>query len=240
MKICVRVKWLLTVVCAGGVVFSAAPPKLGADQDNYERSIESVVRHKHFYKTGRLEFGPTAGAMPYDSLVNHYMLGGRLHWHLADHYGWEVIDYQYIFPSVTSYSTNLVSSKGLSNLQTVKIKQLVSSNFLLSPIHGKIRFFGSTVLHFDVYTLLGLGLASTDTLRLSSSGTGAAASQSILLSHWDPLLDFGLGFKVLMNDAMGLVFDLRDYMVYSTTYGHKTLKSNFSVFVGLSFFIPTF
>jgi len=209
-------------------------------QDDYEKSIEAVVRHKHFYKAGKFELGVVAGVMPYDSLINHYMAGGRLTWHLADHFGWEIADLQKTFPSLTSFSTDLVSSKGISNLQTVRIGALASTNFIISPLYGKIRFFGRQVLYYDIYLVLGGGMAHTEVLQLSASGTNQPVTQSILKSGFDPMFDFGFGFKVFTNDAMSVLIDMRDYVIDSKIYGGNSLKSNFSVYVGLSFFLPFF
>lgn len=225
--------------------FCVLPPALaaedsGASQREYEKEIEAVVRNKHFYKSGRFELTGTAGVMPYDSVINHYMFGGRLDWHLSDHYGWEIVDLQVAFPSVTGFTTNLVSSKGLSNLQTVKLKTMVASNFLLSPVYGKIRFFGRQTLYFDVYLVAGIGMANTEVLGLSATGANAPAVETSLKTGWDPMFDFGFGFKIFMNDALGLVIDMRDYVVSSQVYGGRSLKSNFSVFAGLSFYLPTY
>ena len=217
---------------------SLQPPKPA--QGEYERSIDSVVRNKGFYKSGRIEVGPSIAVMPYDSIVNHYLIGGRATWHLSDHYGWEILDLQVAFPTVTGYTTDLVKSKGISNLQTTQLKLLVGSNFLVSPLYGKIRFFGSTVLYFDIYAILGLGLAKTDTLKFSSPATNSPATQSTLSSQFDPMFHFGFGFKIFINSALGLVIDMRDYVTYSTTYGKKSLSSNFAVAAGLTFFLPTF
>ena len=102
----------LCLLCASPVarVYGAAVDH--SAQDDYEKSIESVVRHKHFYKAGKFEISGVAGVMPYDSLINHYMLGARLSWHLADHYGWEIADVQKSFPSLTSFTTDLVQLQG--------------------------------------------------------------------------------------------------------------------------------
>lgn len=216
------------------------PIPIDEDRDEYEKSISAIVRNKHFYKTSSFEVGIDGGSMPYDSLINHYLVGGRITWHIADHYGWEIIHFQHSFPSVTNYIRNLVSANGLSNVQTVKINEIVSSNFLLSPFYGKIRFFGSQTLHFDIYLVGGLGTARTDTYRFSATGTNADVIETTLSSTWDPLIDIGLGINVFLNDAMGLQLDLRDYFITSTTYEKKSLKGNFTFSVGLSFFLPTF
>ena len=237
MKIYVLRLVFSLILLGTSVTLLAAP---SPTQDLYESSISAVVRNKYYYKPGRLEFTLTAGAMPYDSLINHFMVGGHAEWHITDHFGWEVVDFQWAFPSVTSYTTGIVKSYGISHLEAVKMKQLVSSNIVISPLYGKIRFVGRQVLYFDIYAVVGGGAANTDVLNFSSASTGTEPVQSILRSGWDPMFDIGFGFKVFLNDAMGLVIDLRDYIVDSRTYGSNGLKNNYSVFAGLSFFLPTF
>lgn len=209
-------------------------------QGEFERSINSVVRNKTFYKAGRIEVGPTIGTMPYDSVVNHYLAGGRLTWHLSDHYGWEILDAQLAFPTITSFTTDLATSKGLSNLQTTQLKMLLGTGLLLSPLYGKIRFIGHTVLYFDTYVIMGVGMAKTENLKFSSPASGSPATQTTLGSGYDPMIDLGFGFKIFLTNAFGLIIDFRDYLTASTTYGKKTLGSNFAVSTGLTFFLPTF
>jgi len=210
----------------------------GESQREYEKSVEAIVRNKHFYKSGRLEVGFDAGTMPYDSIVNHYMFGGRAAWHFSDHYGWELIDLQTVFPAVTGYALDLAREKGISNLQTIEIRNLVGTNFLLSPFYGKIRFLG--VIYFDIYVVAGLGVGNTQTLKISSAATGVEPLTSVVTTGWDPMVTLGFGFKIFLNNAMGLSVDLRDHLLTSQIYGGKRLMSNFSVFGGLSFYLPIF
>jgi len=235
-----RIFWILLGLLLTSLPSFAATDEGDQSQRNYEREIQAVVRNKYFYKSGRIEVTGTAGVMPYDSAVSHYMAGGRLAWHFSDHYGWEIADLQLGFPSVTGYIRNYVQEFGLSNVQTVKIKKMAGSNFLLSPIYGKIRFFGRQILYFDVYLVAGLAMANTEVLQLASAGKTQAGVETIMKTGWDPTISLGFGFKIFLNDAMGLVFDLRNYLVSSETYGKRTFKSNFTVFAGMSFFLPTF
>lgn len=216
----------------------AAPESQSSEQNEYEKSIQAVVRNKEYYKQGKIEFGAHAGLMPYDSLVDHFMVGGRLTWHFADHFGWEIVDFQLPFASTTSYTTDLVSSKTLTNLQVQKIKMMASSNFVLTPLYGKMRFLGSSVLHYDIYLVAGLGFAQGDVVQYAKSG--ATVGESLVSSSGSPMFDFGLGFKLFLNHAMGLTVDLRDYVTLPTIYGSSNPKSNFSVLFGLTFFLPTF
>ncbi len=230
---------LLFVTLLSSGAFAAA--SISDKPENvYERSIEAVVRHKEFYKAGKIETGFVAGVMPYDSVINHYMLGGRLAWHFADHYAWEIADVQLVFPSVSSFTNDLITSKGISNLQTNKLHFLVATNFMLSPLYGKVRIWGANVIHFDTYIVAGLGFAKDDTARYGTNAMGGAPQEIILRSGIDPMFDFGLGFKLFLNDAMALNLDIRDYVLFAQTYNQTQLKSNFSVYLGISFFIPTF
>lgn len=231
----------LCMVLALGVSFSAHAAKstIGKDQKDYERSIGSVVRHKMYYKAGRIEVAGTAGVMPYDSVTAHYMFGGRLNWHFSDHFGWEILDFQMAFPNVTGFTKGLVFTKNVSNLQVVKLKMLAATGFILSPAYGKIRVLGRQVLYLDFYITAGLGMANTEIVQLANNNT-AEPTQTSQRSAWDPMFHFGLGFKIFLNRAMGLIIDMRDYVISSPTYGTTSLRSNFSVFGGLVFFLPTF
>ncbi len=205
-------------------------------QNNVERSINAVVRNKYFYKTNKIELSGTAGAMPLDSVVNHLLVGGRATWHFSDHFGWEIAHIQVASPSITGNIKDIVTANSLSNVQFSQINLLATSNILLSPIYGKIRFFGNQVLYFDIYSVFGFGLANTKTIKLSSS----APVESTVRQGMDPVFDFGLGVKIFTGDALAILIDLRDYVTFTEVYSSRKPRSNFSVFAGLSFFIPNF
>jgi outer membrane beta-barrel protein len=230
------------------VLVAATPARaivtdVGGAQGDYEREVGSVVRNKRFYKASKFEISADAGVMPYDSVYNTYQLGGRLTWHIADHYGWEILDAQMVFSSVSGFTTGLVSGSNgpgqIADLESVMPKMFLSSNFLLSPVYGKVRFFGAQVIYFDMYTLLGLGAAKTETHSFSST-SGGGVSDSVVHSGMDPMVDVGLGFKIFLTNGIGFDIDLRDYIAFSQNYRATSPKNNFVVTLGLSFFLPTF
>lgn len=207
-----------------------------------EHKNEYIVRHKLYYKADKIELGLYGGLTPLDSTVSHWLVGGKIDWHFTDHFGWEILDFHYGFPSTSSFTTGLVESSigGLSNLQTNRIKMIAGTSLLVSPVYGKIRFFGKRVLYLDVYAVFGLGFVNQEVLKVSTTAQNVTATQSILETNWDLMFNFGIGFKIFLNDAMGLVFDMRDYVVHAKTYGSRSLRSNFVVTVGLTFYIPPF
>lgn len=239
MKNIVGLTLISLSVFSSSLSLGAKEPRLDPQAD-YERSVEAVVRNKMYYKSGKFEVAGMGGVMPYDNINNHYLIGGRLTWHLSDHFGWEVADFQFGMPSLTSYAKGLVQEKGISNLQTSQIKYAVTSNFLVSPFYGKIRIFGSSLVYLDTYLVAGGGMANTETVRLASTAQGVAGIESTIRSGMEPVFDFGIGFKVFLNPFMGFIVDLRDYVVLSEVYGSRNAKSNYTVSVGLNFFLPHF
>lgn len=220
----------------------ATVPDIGGKQGEYEREIGAIVRNKRFYKAGKLEFSGGVGLMPYDSVYSNLSFGGRGTWHFGDHYGWEILDVQMVTGSTSGFTTSLVSGAGgagqLVDLQAVQSKMFIGSNFLLSPIYGKIRFFGAQVVYFDIYTVAGLGVAKTETHKFS--GSGGTVSDTIVNSGMDPMATFGLGFKIFFGSGLGILVDLRDYVSLSTAYGSKSAHNAFVVNFGLAFFLPGF
>lgn len=216
----------------------ADEPEVGGAQYLEEREEQSVVRSKRYYKAGKVELGVGGGILPYDSLFNQVMVGGRLTWHISDHYGWEIVDFQLPFGSTSSQITSLVTNtqNNIQNLEAVKLGTSIGSSFLMSPFYGKIHFFGSQVAYLDIYVSLGLGLVNTQTLGFSF----AVPTATQVSRGWDPSLNYGIGFKFFLNNSFTFFVDLRNYMTYSATYGRRGFGSNFSASGGISIFLPGF
>lgn len=236
--------WLALLSAA---FFLSATPAFGYEnispsQTDNERSNETIVRNKIYYKPGKLELQPVIGLMPFDSVVDHYMLGGRLQWHLSDHFGWEIVDMTVVLPSITSFAKGLAgnSSDKIADMQTNKLKMHIGTNLLFSPLYGKLRFFGNIILFFDIYAVGGFGFTNVQVSRLSYVAPNTDPSETILKMSWDPTLNFGFGFKLFLTDVVGLLVDFRDYFTYSEAYGKKRFASHFGVNLGLTVFIPSF
>ncbi len=225
------------LVCAN---LRADAPEVGGAQNTHEKEIQSVVRNKRYYKSGKIELGLSGGMLPYDSLFDQYVLGGKLTWHIGDHYAWEVLDFQLPFGAATNFIKSNVSdaSKNIADLQALKLKTVLGSSFVASPFYGKIHLWGATVVYLDIYVALGLGLVNTETLKYSHSAGTYTSSQ--VATGWDPSLNYGAGFKFFINNSFTLFFDMRNYMSHSQMYGKRGLSSNFTATVGLSLFLPSF
>lgn len=222
----------------GAASFATLVDSVSKEQVEYERSQQTVVRNKIYYKKGHMEVGLFGSVFPYDSLVRHYMAGGRFTWHYSDHYGWEIADIHVLFPSVTGFTTGLVDSKNIGNLQAPELKLIATSNFVISPIYGKMRFLGDRMLYFDLYLVMGLGLSKVETVKVAkTAGTVGITTER---SAMDPTVTLGFGIKLFYNRFMGLTVDFRDYLLFTKIYDASRIQSNFSVGLGLSFFLPPF
>ncbi len=75
-----------------------------------------------------------------------------------------------------------------------------------TPLYGKLRLVGDTVLHFDLSLLLGAGVILAGVPAPVGSGatapTGAAA----------PALGPGLGEHFFVSDRVAIALELRDYL----------------------------
>lgn len=217
-----------------------AHENISISQTDDERSSETVVRNKVFYKPGKFELSPVLGVIPFDSIVNHFLVGGRLTWHFSDHFGWEILDVTLPLPSITDYGRGLITNAAepLYDVQVNKMKLILGTNLLFSPLYGKLRFFGNSILFFDIYTVAGLSFINTEVVKLSGD-TGTLVETSLKTS-FDPAFNFGFGFKVFATNVVGVLIDFRDYFSYSESYGKKHITSHFGVNVGLSLFVPPF
>lgn len=215
--------------------FSAPELALPENQEEFEKASQLVVRNKLYYKPGKLEFAGTGGLMPYDDVNNQYFLGAKATWHWTDYWGWEVVEFQKAFSSTTDWVKNLVTSKKISNLQTAQLNYLATTNLVFSPFYGKVRVFGSSLVYFDLYAVAGGGLAGTHTVKLSDGNP-----ESEVRNGMDPVIDLGVGFKFFMGPSFGMLLDLRDYLTFCETYGKRSVKNNYTVFLGLNFFLPGF
>lgn len=240
MKLQLRVA-LITLSLLGIVDGSMASIEdIGGAQGEYERSIEAVVRNKRFYKAGHFELGVAGGTLPYDSVVSHLSVGGRLTWHITDHYGWEILDGQFLIPTITNFTRNTTETFRIKRLDALELKMMVSSNFVVSPLYGKIRLLGSQVIYFDIYAVLGVGAAQGKTSSFSYASSTSPVVQTQIRSAWDPMFNIGLGIKIFATRAFGVTIDLRDYVVSTELYGSRSLVSNFAVQGGLTFFLPSY
>jgi outer membrane beta-barrel protein len=212
----------------------AVIPSVSESQAERERESKAVVRNKRFYKQGRIEFAGGAGLNPFDLALSNQMFYARATWHITDIWGWEIANAFFGSPRETQWAVDLVREKGISNLQFTGIKWGVTTNVVWTPIYSKIRLWGASVLYWDGFAVLGGGVANTQLFTMSSPGLNQPGTLSVGQPTMEPCINIGIGFRFYFNRTFAFIVDLRNYLLYSTTYGSRSLRSNYMTNLMLS------
>lgn len=209
-------------------------PSVNQAQAESEREMKSVVRNKRFYKKGHFEIAAGAGLNPFDLVLANQMFYARATWHISDSWGWEIANAFFGSPKERQYATDLVTANGISNLQFSGIQYGVTTGVVWTPIYSKIRLWGSTVLYFDGFGVFGAGMASTQLFTYSSPGLNQAGTLTIGQARMEPCVNIGIGFRFYFTRRFAVILDLRNYLLYSETYGQRSLRSNYMTNLMLS------
>lgn len=160
-----------------GAWLMAIPSASAADSPGEEalktfRGLEretDVIQNRFFLKEGRFEISPMAGLIPNNPLVRQYVGGIDLAYHFREELAAQV----YVMLSDTPTQNDLKGltetlvviaqggAQGTSFQQPVD-KLLLAATFAVqwAPVYGKINLVGETVLNFDIYGTLGVGVVT--------------------------------------------------------------------------------
>ena len=83
-----------------------------------------------------------------------------------------------------------------------------------------MRVFADSILHFDIYGAVGVGIID------NATSYGAAGQ-------------FGLGLKVLLGKSWAIRLDVRDHLYRQQILQVNQYVQDFSLTLGLSAFLPT-
>ena len=97
---------------------------------------------------------------------------------------------------------------------------LVFSDLIWSPIHGKLRLFADSIVHFDLHAAVGVGIID------NSTSFGAAGQ-------------FGVGAKIFLSPSWALRLDVRDQLYRQQVLSVNQYVQDFSLTLGVSVFLPT-
>ena len=218
---------------------------------------KNAVQNRFFLKQGRVEVAPVLGYVPNDPLVQRFVGGIIGAYHFSEEFAAE---------GAFMYAPDLGQSdlKGLvttlvqiaaddnggntENFRQPLDKMVMGASFAArwAPFYGKINVIGESVLNFDAYGTLGLGMLSmqsydatgemdADQLVMNLENKGS----SVVLSP-----NVGIGFNFFLNQTVALKIDARSYFYIADEpdYGDgaeaQQLYSNLVASVGLSFFVP--
>jgi outer membrane beta-barrel protein len=205
----------------GDLTFDVIDTEAAAKEVERSRKAEidliRVIQRRPFLRRNRVEVAPFLGTNINDSLVNMFLAGGNLNYHLTEVMAVGV-NGGYSLGSETDLFDSVIEDYELFP-QVSKVQWWAILNFQYVPIYGKFALFNTWIIPWDTYVVLGAGWTKTE-----------------LDGH--PTLSVGVGQRYFMNRWFTLDLELRDN-IYNEDYpGDSQLVNNIVFTAGVSFFLP--
>jgi outer membrane beta-barrel protein len=253
--------WLVVSALVAGLHMPASaadhPAAYALEEAKNGKGPVNAVQNRFFLKEGRIEATPILGYVPNDPMVKRFVGGLLGAYHFSETFAAE---------GAFIYSPDLGESdlKGLthtlvgiaadakndSSFQQPLDKMVMGATFAArwAPFYGKINIIGESVLNFDAYGSLGLGMLSMQSYYAKGSKDGDQVATDLDTAEKKVVITptIGIGFNFFLNQSMALKIDARSYFYIAdepqydpeTPVDSKRLYNNFVASVGLSFFIP--
>ena len=172
---------------------------------------------RDFTKAARHELTLQGGYYVSDLLDGTFLVGAAYTYHLTEDVGIEAsFGYSQVRSSVAK---RLEQDRGVTILPKEDRVYLVFTDLVWSPLHGKMRVFADTIVHFDLHAAVGVGVID------NSTSYGAAGQ-------------FGLGGKILLGKMWGLRLDLRDHLYRQQILQANQYVNDIALTIGVSVFLP--
>lgn len=116
-------------------------------------------------------------------------------------------------------------------------KSFIGMTYKWIPIYGKIALYNNSILSFDTFFNIGLGLSG---IQLGSSGIKSGPSKIKIKTNplvWEPTFITGIGQIFAINRDFGLRWDLRWHSTYSN--GSAQFLNDILFSIGCSFYYPS-
>jgi outer membrane beta-barrel protein len=221
--------WKLAWALLGTIALYAAPLRaeepavtpldLGILKD---REV-GVVQKMLYPMKNRSELGLHVGVMPFDAFTVAPMANITYGHHSSETFGWEVaVGGGYGFKTST-YKTMESPAYGVA-AEAYRFLGRAIVGVEWTPIYAKLNWKGTTVIHDNVYGLLGAGASMEQSIL--PSGEIAVA----------PTISPGVGVRLFSGKATAFRFELRDDVLFEqhALAGGFGLKQNMAVTVGVT------
>jgi outer membrane beta-barrel protein len=173
---------------------------------------------REFVKQARHELTVQTGYYVSDLLDGTFVLGAAYTYHLTEDVA---VEASFAWSQVrSSVAKRLEQDRSVTVLPPEDRVFLVFTDLVWSPIHGKLRMFADTVLHFDIYGAAGVGVID------NATSFGAAGQ-------------FGIGSRLLLGRSWAIRLDVRDQVYKQQILAVSQYVNDLSLTVGVSLFLPT-
>ena len=173
------------------------------------------VQRRDFLKKHRFELSGLGGFYASDALSSTYSYGGAVAFYPSEDFGLEFLltrtpmqfrlEQPFTAFDQQTHFTPTVAWQGIASL-------------LWSPIHAKFKFSDTTIIHGDLFAIVG---------------AGRTGDPSVLGLTWEA----GVGAKLYFNRFFSFRLDLRDFLLPQEVLGRGRITNNVTVLAGLSLWL---
>lgn len=172
---------------------------------------------RDFVKAARHELTALGGYYVSDLLDGTFVVGAAYTYHLTED---AAIEASFGYSRVrSSVAARLERDRGVQVLPKEDRVYLVFTDLVWSPVHGKMRFFADSIVHFDIHGAVGVGIID------NATSFGAAGQ-------------FGLGTKVFLGKSWAVRLDVRDQLYKQQILSVRQYVQDISLTLGVSVFLP--
>ncbi|MGC6494206.1 MAG: outer membrane beta-barrel domain-containing protein [Myxococcota bacterium] len=242
---------------------TSQPPGLEAlEAFRNGQSPQNPVRNRFFLKSNRFEIAPAVGIVPNNPFARRVTPSLSFGYHFT-----ETLSVQGMFGfapdakegDLKSLTAVLVERAGETEFRQPLDKVTLSAAFGISwaPLYGKINVLGETVLNFDVYGFLGMGMVLQSEYYADRDPEGTNASTSSFLrlggdsgapeqTEVRPAPVIGLGGNFFITQSVAIKIDGKFFLfpddkpIYNPNDPPQGLRlgNRFLASVGVSIFFP--
>lgn len=173
------------------------------------------VQRRDFLKRHRFELSGLGGFYASDALSSTYSYGGALAFYPSEDFGVEVLVTR--TPMQFRLEQPFTAFNQQTHFQPSVAWQGIFS-LLWSPVHAKLKFSETTILHGDLFVV---------------AGAGRTADPSVLGLTWEA----GAGAKIYFNRFLDFRLDVRDFLLPQEVLGRGRITNNLTVLAGLSLWL---
>ena len=173
------------------------------------------VQRRDFLKKHRFELSGLGGFYASDALSSTYSYGGAVAFYPSEDFGLEFLLTR--TPMQFRLEQAFTSFDQQTHFSPTVAWQGIAS-LLWSPIHAKFKFSETTIIHGDLFAVVGAG--RTD-------------DPSVLGLTWEA----GVGAKLYFNRFFSFRLDLRDFLLPQEVLGRGRITNNVTILAGLSLWL---
>lgn len=173
---------------------------------------------RDFVKAARHELTVQGGYYVSDLLDGTFVVGAAYTYHLTEDAG---IEASFAYSQVrSSVAARLEQDRGVTVLPKEDRVYLAFTDLVWSPVHGKMRVFADSIIHFDLFGAAGVGIID------NATSFGVAGQ-------------VGLGSKIFLSKSWAIRLDVRDQIYKQQILSVRQYVQDFSLTLGVSVFLPT-